>query len=181
MTPRTEEIVEIFRGWLERFSPPASIKGNGKAMQASADALLRVLLKYAPQDEAGPWVRRALDQLEYQMKTRAWPTVNELGAACVNLRRETGETADFKLDPYEIAARRIHAGQHVGDGWLYGTDAHTLINRGLVLEADLRRYRSAAFFALKSVYGEETARAMEADLIQRHELAGDRLRLEGAA
>lgn len=173
MNPRTEAIAQIFRRWLERFTPPASIKGNGRAMQDAADALLRILLKFSPQDGYEPFVRGALDTVEMQMKTRAWPTVHELGAACSNTRKEMPTECESKtLDPHEIAARKIHANQPVGDSWVYGRGAHELVERGLVLESDLKRYRSVFFFQIKDVYGADTAMAMEADYRRRHELAG---------
>lgn len=175
MNQRTEVIAETFRRWLERFSPPASIKGNGRAMQDAADALLRVLLKFAPQDEYGAFVNRALDTAEFQMKTRAWPTVHELGAACSNVRKEMPVSeGGSTMDPHEIAARKIHNRQPVGDGWIYGRGAHELVERGLVRDSDLIPYRSGLFFQMKDVYGEETAIAMENDYRRRHGLSETR-------
>lgn len=175
MNPRTTAIAEIFRRWLERFTAPASIKGNGRAMQDAADALLRVLLKFAPHEDYEPWTRRALDAAEWQMKTRAWPTVHELGAACSNLRKETASGEEVKTaDPHEVAARKIHDNQPVSDGWIFGRGAHELVERGLVLESDLKRYRSGLFFHLKNTYGADMAAAMEADFMRRHDLAAPR-------
>lgn len=74
-----------------------------------------------------------------------------------------------EIDPYEITARRMQAGEAVGEGYLYGREAVELIRRGLVDEATMRRYRSAAFLARKQAYGEAAALAWEAEGKDRHE------------
>ena len=132
MNQRTEHIAAILRRWLERFSPPANIKDNPRAAQDSADALLKVLLRFAPQSAYEPWVNRALDQTEWQMKTRAWPTVHEIGAVCSNMRKDDprAEVEQEKADPFESAAHRIREGKPVGDMWLYGHHAHQIVARG---------------------------------------------------
>lgn len=172
MNARTEEIAAIFRRWLERFTPPTSIKEKPYAAQDAADSLLRVLLKFSPQEDAGPWVRRALDAVEYEMKTRAWPTVHELGSVCEKQRKSDGASNKVTvIDPFEVAARRIKSGEPVGDMWIYGRLAQELVARGLVLESEIIKYRSGLFFMMKGTYGEDYARTAEAGFIRKHELA----------
>ncbi|NBT33510.1 MAG: hypothetical protein EBT13_16865, partial [Rhodobacteraceae bacterium] len=139
------------------------------------DALLSVLLKFAPKSEAGPWVRNALDKLEYQMKTRAWPTKGELGAVCSNLRKEApridGDATGPDMTPEAINGRRMMKGEPVGESWLYGVLACELIAGRHVDEATMTAYRSGAFFARREMYGDEAAKAWEADAKARHEAA----------
>lgn len=183
MNFRNEEIAAVLRRWLERFSPPASIKDNPRAAQDSADALLRILLKYAPPADYVPWAHRALDQTEAQMKTRAWPTVHELGAACINMRKDEpkrGEAAT-SLDPFEIAAKRIRNGDAVGDMWIYGHHAHEIVARGMVTEAQLQPYRSGLFFQMKSAWGEDAAISAEAEFRRRHAASAPIYNRVGAA
>jgi len=183
MNERTKILSEILGRWLEMFTPPASIKGNPRASQDAADSLLRVILKFAPQTDYAPWARRVLDEAEYQMKTRAWPTVHELGSVCSNRRKESAaspkeETAE---DRFERAAIRINNGSPVGDMWIYGTHAHELVQRGLVRESQLNAYRSGLFFSMKEAWGEDHARAVEAEFRRRHETTAPLMRKVSAA
>lgn len=173
MNIRAAEIARQFAEWAERLTPPQGIKNNPKAMQAEWDALLKVLLRYAPQDGYHQWVEGALEHCAMTLRTRAWPTVNELGAACVNHRKETrsfnaNPEAVRQKDTFEINADRIHAKSPVGDGWIYGANAVELINRGLVTEADLEPYRSGLFFSMRENWGEEKALAVEREFKRRH-------------
>jgi hypothetical protein len=88
MSVRTEIIHGILSRWLDRYSPPVAMKDNRQAIQDEAEALLRVLLRFAPKEGYEGWVADALDRCAYGMKTRAWPTVGDLGAACSNLRKD---------------------------------------------------------------------------------------------
>ena len=173
MDLRSSEIAKQFTDWAERLTPPQGIRGNPKAMQAEWDALLKVLLRYAPSDGYSQWIDGALDRCAMTLKTRAWPTVGELGAACVNHRKETrafvGTGDEFRpKDACEINADRIRAKEPVGDCWIYGANAVEMVNRGLVSEADLDPYRSGLYFAMKDVWGEEAARARESELQSLH-------------
>jgi hypothetical protein len=170
---RHAEINGIFTRWLERYSPPNSMRDNARAQQDEVEALLRVLLKFAPGSDAGQWVREVLDQLEYQMKTRAWPTKGELGAACSNLRKVAARsaTSEHDLHPVEINAARMNAGEAVGEDWLYGANAVALATSGLVSGDTMRRYRSGAYFARKAHLGEAKARSWEDAQLEIHEAA----------
>lgn len=169
------EITEIFTRWLERYAPPASIRENSRAQQDEVDALLSVLLRSAPRGEAGPWVRQALDRMEYRMKTRAWPTKAELADVCSKLSQEKARDAvDLSgqdLSPIAINARRMRAGEPVGEGWLYGRNAVELIACGQVDRETMERYRSAAFLSKRKLRGEEDARAWEDAAKAQHEAA----------
>lgn len=176
MSIRTEEIARTFNRWLDRYSPPTSMKDKPQAVQDEADTLLRVLLRFAPQEGYEGWINRALDKLEYQMKTRAWPTKGELGAVCSNLRKDEAMraapvTQEVKSD-LDIVAGRINNGDPVGDGWLYGKNALDLVASGKVSETQLRSYRSALFFSMRDVWGEGPAIEREAEMKRRHADAG---------
>lgn len=73
------------------------------------------------------------------------------------------------MDRFEITGARMAAGEHVGEGYLYGSDAVELIARGLVDEPTMRRYRSAAYFRRKDAYGHDAATAWEGAAKQRHD------------
>ena len=177
MTDRNEEISNTFSRWLKRYSPPLSMRDDLQTQQDEANALLRTLLKFAPANFHGVWLEGILERLSDQMKTRAWPTQNEIGAVCSNTRKERvnrpGSVADdeWTLDPHLITSKRMKNGEAVGEGWLYGRMACELIQRGLVDQETMTRYRSAAFFARKDIYKEEAALAWEAERKAAHESA----------
>lgn len=172
MNLRAAEIAKQFQDWAERLTPPQGIKNNPKAMQAEWDALLKVLLRFAPGEGYHQWVAEALEQCAMNLKTRAWPTVNELGAACSNYRKErrgSGDAAPIQVrDPFEVNAARIQAKMPVSDAWVYGINAVELVNRGLVSDSELEPYRSGLFFAMKDTWGEEKAKAVEDEFKRRH-------------
>lgn len=173
MNIRTETLARKFAAWLERYSPPAMMKDKPAVMQAEIDDLMRVVLKFAPQHDFEGWLGRVLDQLGYQMKTRAWPTKHELGAACSSTRKEwaqPGQPQEIKT-PLDIAAKRMLQGEAVGDEWLYGRNAVALAQSGKVDPGTFRKYRSALFFAMKDVMGDELAKIAEAELIRKHDEA----------
>lgn len=178
MSIHRAEISAILTRWLDRYSPPAAIKDNARALQDEAEALLAVLIRFAPRGEnaePGPWVRYALDRMEYQMKTRAWPTKGELGAVCSNIKKEAPKAApeDDGVDRSSeaITGRKMAKGEPVGEHWLYGTLACALIAGRHVDKATMDAYRSGAYFARKEFYGEAAAKAWEEEAKRRHEEA----------
>ena len=175
-TMRTAEIRGLLERWLERYSPPRSLDGNARAQQDEAQALLGVLSRFAPQVDYADFCGRAFLQMDYQMKTRAWPTTGEFGAVCSKLRKEAGKAgADqgegVSLVPEVVTAELMRKGKPVGEGWLYGVNACAMIATGLVDQGTMRAYRSGAFFARKSLYGEAAALVWEAEAKARHESA----------
>lgn len=174
MNPRTEALTEEFTEWLDRYSPRRALQSNEKAMGAEINALMRVILKMAPVSDYLSWLEKVTTQLDYQMKTSAWPTVSEVGAACSNVNKSrslSGQRQSVTTIPATIVARRMNAGETVGDGWLYGRDAVVLIKTGDVSSDLMRRYRSALYFSAKKLHGEEKARLMEEAWIARHDAA----------
>lgn len=171
---RESEIARTFAQWLESYSPPRSIAGKPEAMQREADRLLKMLVKFAPDEGYNGWVDAVLETVAMGMKTRAWPTVGEIGAACSNARKEArrdGPLQPTALDPYEIAAMRMKSGEPVGEPYIYGREAVEIIARRLIDEETMTRYRSAAFFNRKQTQGEESALRWEAEAKERHESA----------
>lgn len=176
MNFRQTEITAALTDWLDRYSCPMNLRDKPKAAQAEAEALAGVLLKYAPQTEYRPFLNQVFGQLDCQMKTRAWPTVGEVVAVCVNLRKEAakggrsldqGEVKDMR--PCAIAARAMAEGKPIGEGWLYGRQAVEMIAEGLIDRDTMQRYRSAAFLRRKAAYDETSALEWEAEAKQRHE------------
>lgn len=174
MNIRQAEIAKQLTQWLESYTPPRNMAGNAEAMQRESERLLNVLSKFAPNDGYQGWVNSVLEQCAYQMKTRAWPTVGELGAACSNARKSmpaVDRPATFAFDIYELNANRMKSGEAVAEGYLYGREAVEMIARRLIDHDTMTKYRSAAFFRRKDMHGEEAALRWEAEAKERHESA----------
>lgn len=173
MSLRNAEISQLLTRWLDRYSCPSHLREKPTAAQAEAEALAAVLTRFAPQSDYQPFVSRVFSTLDFQMKTRAWPTVAELGAICAAVRKDTAkaigpdDAADMR--PEAITARAMKAGRPVGESWLYGRQAVAMIAAGLIDRETMSRYRSGAFLARKAAYGEAEALAWEAEAKQRHE------------
>lgn len=176
MSFRQIEIATALTEWLDRYSCPANLRDKPKAAQAEAEALAAVLLRYAPSSDYQPFLNRVFSQLDYQLKTRAWPTVSEIAAVCVNTRKDAardgqmpqdGKTKDMR--PCAIAARCMNEGKPVAEGWLYGRNAVEMIAERLIDQDTMTRYRSSAFLRRKDLYGEGPALAWEAAAKARHE------------
>jgi len=173
---RTAEISGIFTRWLERYSPPRSLDGNMRAQQDEVAALLGVILRFAPATAYSGFVAGVLDRIEYQMKTRAWPTKSEVATACTDFRKQAGrqdvgQATAIDMTAEAITARKMQRGENVGEGWLWGRNAVEMIRRGLVDRETMEAYRSGAFLARRAQYGEASALAWEAEAKARHEEA----------
>ena len=175
MSIRSAEISKILIRFLDRYSPPLSIKDKPQAVQDEADGLLRIILRFAPNDGYAHWVDMALERCAEQMKTRAWPTMNEMGAVCSNMRKETAvhvtDMTGAAQDECQTMADRISKKMPIGDSWVYGLRAVELVDRGYATEADLDAYRSGLFFSMKASWGHERAVAVENEFKSRHEAA----------
>lgn len=174
MTIRDQDISERVTEWLDRFAVPMHFRDKPEAAQKEAEAILRMFLRYAPKMDYPAFINRVFDRIDYQKKDRFWPTPHDVGAACVNVSKESPKqeaTADLDMSPEAIMGRRMSRGESVGEDWLWGRLAVDLIAKGMVDQATMEAYRKAAFFARRDVQGEEAALAWEADAKERHDAA----------
>lgn len=177
MSLHTADVANRLRGFLDRRTMPRLFEGKPAAIKAEVDALTAAVARYAPQGDAlREWWPGFEARLAEANQTRVWPSEGEVKAAAI-AGRAPAVAAQLQSTPdemaLEIAAKRIAAGEAVGDGFLYGRQALDLERRGMVSPADLRKYRSALYFTLKETYVEAIARRMEAELIARHDAARD--------
>jgi hypothetical protein len=173
MSIREAEIAECLSHWLDRYAVPMHLRGKAEASQAEAECLARVLCKFAPAADYITFLNQVFDQVDFQARTRFWPTVAELGAACSNVRKGTKllleRAVEPDLRPVAITARKMRRGEPVGEAYLWAKGAVELIAERLVDEATMRGYRIAAFNDRKAAYGEEAALRWEAEAKARHE------------
>jgi len=169
---------ERFNEWLDRYAPPRFIADKPQAMQDEADVLLRIVARHAPTEGYAEWLDGVLRALTEGMQARTWPTGGEVSKACMKANTFSGKASraapEWILDPMEVSASRINAGEAVGDGWLYGRRCVELLRSGRVTQEQVNRCRSALFFSFKDVYGEAEALRMEGILKAKHAAADDR-------
>lgn len=115
-------------------------------------------------------IAKALRHLRNTYTSRTWPTVGHVVKAMEQTQdRRTGASEDeeFTLDPVKLNAERIRAGKPVGDSWIYGLGAKTMLEQEGIPRETLMAYRSALFFAAKDVGGDEHAHHIEQELKSR--------------
>lgn len=175
MDYRKIDVSKRLTDWLDQLAIPFHLRDKPDAAQKEAETLLRILLKFSPREDYIPFINRVCDYLDNRMKQRTWPTPHDIGAACANIakdtRKEAGSEDQTDMSAEAITGRRMAAGEAVGEGWLYGRQAVDLIGAGHVTREVMERYRSGAFLARRSAYGDIAARQWEDDAKARHELA----------
>ena len=179
MAYREDFLRTKLKQFLERRSMPRQLDGKPQAIAEEIQALAVAVGKFAPRGDYEDWWPRFIERLDEESKTRAWPTAFEMKNAAKGLSGPVSKhmAEGNETDPLEINAKRMNAGDPVGDGYLYGRLAAELLAKGLVSEATMRAYRSGLFFNAKAAYGEEGALKLEAEWKDRHE---DALAAQGA-
>ena len=174
MTLHTAYIASRLKRFLDRRQPPRRIEGKPQAETDEVQAMVGAVARYAPHGPDGlatwwPKFEAALGEAG----TGLWPTEREIrdAAAVANRDRPKLRSDGPAFDPHEISARRMAAGEPVGENFLYGREAVEMIRRHLVDEPTMTRYRSGAFFSRKDMHGEASALAWEAEAKARHEAA----------
>ncbi|ARO14423.1 hypothetical protein BVG79_01077 [Ketogulonicigenium robustum] len=165
---RETEINDQIARFLVRYSPPRTMAENLDAQRDEIRRITRIVVQHAPNVGYVEWVATLIDQIEVGMTTRSWPLIGEVNKACEALRKEGFLSRPVLKDPhveehghYAKLADRIKAGEPVAESVLYGVEAVEMIKRNLLTEGDLRKHRSAAYFARKATYGEEAAEVWE--------------------
>lgn len=173
------DISKRLAGFLDRKAAPRHLTGEGResALDAETAELTSVAARAAPRDpdylrDWWPVFENALNEA----CGRSYPTIREIRDAAkrasAERQRPSGNSApSTKLDDVAITARRMRAGEAVGEEWLYGRLAVEMIARGEVDQATMDRYRSAAYHARKHAYGADKAQAWEVDAKARHAAA----------
>lgn len=170
-------IAERFNAWLARYTPPRHIAADSAAVQAEADALLRILLKRAPAVAVDKWIDRVCELLDERATTRAWPTGGEIKRAAEDARGEFPPTEAASPGAPEVGsrawslsvrARRIAAGEPVSEHDLWGRDAAEMLRAGLVSWAQIEAARKAHVQAWVEAWGEDAACHRLAILERRH-------------
>lgn len=160
----TEEIIgKKLAAYLDRRSPPRQIANRPDAQADEIDAIMRTLMRFRPGGNLTEWWQRLEDGLALSCETHAWPLPKQFAKAAEAASRSSMVDVSaerWEPDPIAIAARRMNEGKTVGVHCLYGPMSEALLGAG-VSEDTMKRYRSAAFFTRRDMYGEDEAKAWE--------------------
>lgn len=174
MNPQTDYLKSRLMEYLDRRSVPQHLVGKDKAQRDELSALLRAVKAQAPSDGYQEWWPRMEDAIDSIMRTRVWPVVNEVRAAAKLVGKDSrkGATVGRSLDPVAINADRVRRGEPVGDEWIFGVRAISLLDHNLT-EDDLTPYRSGFYFNMVQTWGEDTAQVREIEYRRKHDSARD--------
>lgn len=165
-TLHQSDIRQRLARYLDRRVTPRHLEGKPDALRDEIEAIARKVARAAPSADALPdWWQAFTDYLDEHCSTRAWPSVAEVSAACkaagsgMPVRNLTGDAhPDDARSPYERDARRMKAGEPVGEQALWGRAAVYIQRNGLIDPDTMRRYRRAYYAEMVRLWGEDVAK-----------------------
>lgn len=174
MSIHDSDITARFSTFIDRKAMPRRLEDKPHAQSDEMRALVSTITRYAPRSAeglAGWWqlFESALSEAcgdYWPSEKHIKPAAEVASKAAPKLRDETGGP---DMRPAAIIARKMQRGEAVGEAWLWGRNAVELATSGLIDAETVARYRSGAFLARRSVYGEAAALAWEAEAKARHE------------
>lgn len=174
MSLHDADILARLSRFLARKQMPRRFEGKPLAEEDETRALCAAVARNAPRDPQRlavwwPTFEAGLGEACGAM----WPSEKEIGLAAKAAAKDALPTDSglHVIDEVELTANRMRANEHVGEGWLWGSQAVALIASGRVTRELMERYRSGAFLNRKRAYGEAAALAWEAEAKARHEAA----------
>ena len=133
---------------LEGYATPKHLNTRQKE-EDEARNIVRMLNQKFPNDTTEDHIRgtmdRAMLKLKEAHKSRTWPTAAAISAA-VSKSMSTAKSSlpksngTWKPDSLEINAKRIKAGEPVGQMYIQGKLAERMVRDGLVTEEELAPY-----------------------------------------
>lgn len=145
---RTRVILSELIKMMQGYATPKHLNTRAKE-EDEARNIVRMLNQKFPNDTTEDHIRgtmdRAMLKLKEAHKSRTWPTAADISAA-VSKSMSTSKSslpsgnATWKPDSLEINAKRIKAGEPVGQMYIQGKLAERMVREGLVTEEQLAPY-----------------------------------------
>jgi hypothetical protein len=145
---RTRVILSELIKMMQGYATPKHLNTQAK-QEDEARNIVRMLNQKFPNDTTEDHIRgtmdRAMLKLKEAHKSRTWPTAADISAA-VSKSMSTSKSslpsgnATWKPDSLEINAKRIKAGEPVGQMYIQGKLAERMVREGLVTEDELAPY-----------------------------------------
>ena len=171
---RVRTITAHLNRFLRQYERPKHLDENTALMEIRdmADEMNNLISASSQASALEERVDAALRTLRRDYTQRTWPTVGHIvkamqAAQSKSITNQQKTPDEWSLDPIQINADRMNAGEPVGDNWIYGRLAINLMASGKVDKQTMRKYRSALYFKAKDVGGEEYAAKREAVYLER--------------
>lgn len=164
-----EEAVMRFQA---RYTPPRAMSKDAQedTFAAVCASINRKLPSRVTEEGLRDRLSRIFEYVSDRHETNAWPLQAEYIKA-VNAAASGGSTpagTEWQVDPVAHAARRIRAGDPVGQEWLFGRGLMELSMQQGITEDDVKPYRDSLFYADRALVGEAAAQRRQADRVARN-------------
>lgn len=126
-----------------------------------------------------PMINAAIRQ---RQGSQGWPlakvfiTATEDAVAALGRQKAVITPAKFSFDSFEIIAKKMRTGEGVGETYLWGRQSVELLERKLVDQATMERYRVVLFSKHKEHHGETVAKCFEDEAKAQHKAAQEEYR-----
>ena len=145
-----EQRVEYIRNWfrndmLTRFTPPTGADPKAVASD-TIEAINNNIPSNIGQEQMGNILSSLTKDIVHSAKSRTLPIVKDFitstrkSSQALREAGSIGNSTEFSLDPYDVAARRIRAGQAVAEAFLSGRQKEELMHRTGINEGDIQKY-----------------------------------------
>jgi hypothetical protein len=132
---------------MEGYATPKHLDTQ-KKQEDEARNIVRLLNQKFPNDTTEEHIRgtmdRAMLKLKEAHKSRTWPTAADISAAVsksmTSASTRSVSSGPWKPDTLELNAKRIIAGEPVGEMYIRGKLADKMVEMGLISEAHLQPY-----------------------------------------
>ena len=132
---------------MEGYATPKHLDTQ-KKQEDEARNIVRLLNQKFPNDTTEEHIRgtmdRAMLKLKEAHKSRTWPTAADISAAVSksmsSVSTRSVSSGPWKPDTLQLNAKRIIAGEPVGEMYIRGKLADKMVEMGLISEAHLQPY-----------------------------------------
>jgi len=154
------ELIKIFEG----YATPKHLDTRKKE-EDEVRNIVRMINQKFPNETTAEHIKgtmdRAMLKIKEAHKSRTWPTAADIAIAVsksMTSQRSALPTnsGPWKPDPLELNAKRIRAGEPVGEMYIQGKMAERMLARGMVTEEQLAPYLAYLHHAKPSVSNEDT-------------------------
>lgn len=145
---RMSQIRSEITGMLATYAIPKHLDNENKVRQ-EIEGLARMVNHKLPNDTTPDHIRGTFERASMKLKSahtsRTWPTGKDIDAA-VTKSMSTSRSSlptnkgPWKPDTLAVNARRIKAGEPVGEHYLTGKTAERMVQKGLVTEEEIAPY-----------------------------------------
>ena len=145
---RTRVILSELIKMMQGYATPKHLNTQQKQEEEARNIVRMLNLKF-PDDTTEDHIRgtmdRAMLKLKEAHKSRTWPSAADIAAAVsksMNTQRSSSQAnkGPWKPDTLAVNAKRIIAGEPVGEMYIRGKLADKMVQMGLITEAHLQPY-----------------------------------------